>query len=430
MADTEAKDAPAQQDEGMAANARKYWSSEGYLPGGVIREVDYATQSGGLFPELEGIKIVDTDTHITEAPDLFTSRAPAAMKSKVPYVKRDADGVERWYVGDRNFGSMGGNVISPDNNKLLGRLAFPTLEEAHPGGHIMKERVKAMDDMGVYAQVCYQNSGVTQAGSLMSLGDPELALTIIQIYNDASAEYQQESGNRIFNMGHLPYWDQQALETEARRCHDMGIKGFVLPDTPERVGVPSFMSDYWTPFLEMCDATGMPINFHLNAAMDPTTLTWEGFAFEQTLSVVATMFSIGNVATLGNWMVSGRLDRHPNLKIGLIESGMGWVPFGIEALEHQFDEMMPSKKDICQKRPKEYFADNFWVTFWFESIAPKLLLETIGVDKVMFETDFPHPTSLYPGVQEHLRDVLGGYSYEIKKKVLQDNATKLYNLPF
>ena len=414
----------------LAASARKYWSSTGYTEGGVIREVDYATQSGGLDPLFAGIKIVDTDTHITEAPDLFTSRAPAKYKDKVPYVKLDSDGVERWYVGDRNFGSMGGNVIRRDNNKLLGRLAFPKLEQAHPGGHLMKDRLAAMDDMGIYAQIGYQNSGVTQAGSLMSLGDPDLALAIVQMFNDASAEYMEVSGNRIFNMGHLPFWDQKALETEARRCIDMGIRGFVLPDTPERVGVPSFLHDYWTPFLEMCDATGTPINFHLNAAIDPNMLTWEGFGFEQQLSVVATMFSIGNAATLGNWMVSGRLDQHPGLKLGLIESGAGWLPFAIEALEHQFDEMLPSKINILKKRPWQYFRDHFACTFWFEKVAPKYLLEIIGVDNVMFETDFPHPTSLYPGVQAHLVDVLGGYTHEIRKKVLQDNAVRMYNLPF
>jgi predicted TIM-barrel fold metal-dependent hydrolase len=413
----------------LAQSARKYWSADGYKTGGVIREIDYSSQSGGLDPSFAGIKIIDTDTHITEAPDLFTSRAPAKYKDKVPYVRLDSDGVERWYVGDRNFGSMGGNVIRKDNNKLLGRLAFPKLEEAHPGGHLMKPRLQAMDDMGVHAQVCYQNSGVTQAGSLMSLGDNDLALAIIQMYNDASAEYQQVSGQRIFNMAHLPFWDQKELEKEALRCFDMGLKGFVLPDTPERVGVPSFMHDYWTPFLEMCESTGMPLNFHLNAAIDPNMLTWEGFAFEQQLSVVATMFSIGNAATLGNWMVSGRLDKHPKLKLGLIESGMGWVPFAIEALEHQFDEMLASKRNILTRRPWEYFRDHFWVTFWFEKVGPKLLIETLGVDKVMFETDFPHPTSLYPGVQEHLVDVLGGYDFATKKKILQDNAVKLYNLP-
>lgn len=414
----------------MATAARKYWSAEGYLPGGVIREVDYATQSGGLHPSFAGIKIVDTDTHIVEPPDLFTSRAPAGMKDKLPYVKRDADGVDRWFIGDRNCGTLGGNVIRKDNNKLLGRLSFPTLEESHAGGHELKPRLKAMDDMGVYAQICFQNSGITQAGTLMSLDDKELALTILKLFNDFNADWQRESGERLFPMAHLPFWDQAELEKEARRCIDMGLRGFVLPDTPERVGVPSFMHDYWTPFLEMCEATGTPLNFHLNAAIDPNSLTWEGFAFEQQLSVVATMFSIGNAATLGNWMVSGRLDRHPGLKIGLIESGMGWVPFAIEALEHQFDEMLPSKRGILHKRPWQYFRDHFWCTFWFETVAPKQLLETIGVDNVMFETDFPHPTSLYPGVQEHLVDVLGGYDYAVKKKVLQDNAVKLYNLPF
>jgi predicted TIM-barrel fold metal-dependent hydrolase len=325
---------------------------------------------------------------------------------------------------------MGGNVIRKDKNKLLGRLAFPKLEQAHPGGHIIKDRIQAMDDMGIYAQIAFQNSGVTQAGSLMSLGDLDLARTIVELYNDASRDFQEASGQRVFNMIHLPFWDQKAMETELRRCIDMGLKGLVLPDTPERVGVPSFLNDHWTPFLEMCEATGMPLNFHLNAAIDPNTLTWEGFQFEQTLSVVATMFSIGNAATLGNWMVSGRLDQHPKLKIGLIESGAGWVPFAVEALEHQFREMLAGKRDVLKKQPWDYFRDHFYCTFWFEKIAPKYLLEIIGVDNVMFETDFPHPTSLYPGVQEHLKDVLGGYDRTIQKKVLQDNAVRLYNLPF
>lgn len=129
--------------------ARVYWSAEGWLPGGVIRDVDYSQESGGLDPMFAGIKIVDTDTHIVEPPTLFTARAPAGMKDKMPHVKRDGDGVDRWFIGDRNCGTLGGNVIRKDNNKLLGRLAFPTLEESHPGGHELKPRLQAMDDMGV-----------------------------------------------------------------------------------------------------------------------------------------------------------------------------------------------------------------------------------------------------------------------------------------
>ena len=419
----------ADADVADANSARKYWSEEGYKPGGVVREVDYAAASGGLHPDLAGIKIVDCDTHITEAPNLFTSRAPAKYKDKVPYVRR-VRGVDKWFVGDRDFGSMGGNVIRADNNKLLGRLAFPTIEEGHPGAFEVKPRLQAMDDMGVYAQICYQNSGVTQAGSLMALGDLELAMTIITMYNDAAIERQKESGDRLFTLGHLPLWNKADMQAEARRCIDMGMKGFVLPDTPERLGIPSYMDDYWTDLLEMFEHMNVPINFHLNAAMDPNILTWKGFAFEQTLSVVATMFSIGNAATLGNWIVSGRLDRHPKLKIGLIESGMGWVPFALEALEHQFDEMLPSKSKFLQRRPWDYFRDQFWVTFWFERVGPKHLLETLGVNKVLFETDYPHPTSLYPGVQERIIETLGSYPRATQERVLQRNAAELYNLPF
>ena len=394
-----------------------------------MRKVDYQAASKGLHPILQGIKIVDCDTHITEAPDLFTSRAPARLKDKVPTVRR-IGGVDRWFVGERDFGTLGGNVIDTHNDKLLGRLAFPTLDEGHKSAYDTKERLQAMDDMGVYAQICYQNSGVTQAGSLMSLGHNDLAVTVIKIYNDAAAERQAESNQRLFTLAHLPIWDKQAMEAEARRCLDMGLKGFVLPDTPERLQIPSYLHDYWTPLLEMCADRGAPINFHLNAAIDPNALTWEGFAFEQTLSVVATMFSIGNAATLGNWIVSGRLDRHPKLKIGLIESGMGWVPFALEALEHQFDEMLPSKSKVLKRRPWQYFRDHFWVTYWFEKVGPKQLLETLGVDKVLFETDFPHPTSLYPGVQQHIVDTLGGYDPSVRKQVVESNAVQLYNLPF
>ena len=103
----------------MASAARRYWAEEGWTPGGVLREVDYSSQSGGLSPALQGIKIVDCDTHITEAPDLFTARAVGKFKDRMPQV-RQVGGTDRWFVGDRNFGTLGGNVIRTDNHKLLG----------------------------------------------------------------------------------------------------------------------------------------------------------------------------------------------------------------------------------------------------------------------------------------------------------------------
>jgi predicted TIM-barrel fold metal-dependent hydrolase len=423
-----ADDANVNTGRATAADAENYWLMEGFSKGGVIREVG-DSYIKGLHPSLEGIKIVDCDTHFSEPPDLFTSRAPAKFKDKVPVMRR-VDGYDRWFIGDKNFGMSGGNVIRKDKNKLLGRVAFPTLDEGDPGAYQVKPRLQAMDDMGVYAQICFQNGGVTQAGSLMALGDNDLALSIIQMFNDACAERQEESGQRLFSLPNLPMWDKAATEAEARRCIDMGLKGFVMPDKPERLGKPSYSNDYWNPLWEMCEATGTPLNFHLNSAINPGGITWDEFDFEQRLAVASMMYSVGNAANLGNWLVSGVLDRYPKLKIGLIESGLGWVPFVVEMMEHQVDEMMPNAGKKLQKRPWEYFRQNFWVTFWYESIGPKQLLETVGVDRVLFETDYPHPTSLYPGVQEHIVDVLGGYDASVRKKVLETNAVGLYNLPF
>lgn len=417
-----------------ADDAVRYWLEEGWAPGGYVKQVDYAANSTGVHPLFKGIKIVDCDTHFTEPPDLFSANAPAGMKDRLPRVVR-VDGMDRWKIGDKDFGSIGGNVIAADHNKLLGRLAYMTYDQIHPGSYLVKPRLEEMDAMGVWAQICFQNSGLTQAGSLVALGDPELALTIMQMYNDACADRQRESGDRIFCMASLPYWDKDLLNKETRRIIDLGVRGVVMPDRPERLGVPGFIgpdgrvSSFWEEFFDMCAATGTPLNFHLNSALDADSAIWDNLGFDQRLPIHAMLHHMGTCATMANFMVSGLLDKYPTLKIGLIESGAGWVPFVLEAMEHQLDEFRTRENRGLQRRPKEYFRQ-FWVSYWFESYAPKKMLDEIGVDRIMFETDFPHPTSLYPGVQDKLVETLGAYDYETRKQVLERNAVELYNLPF
>jgi len=420
--------------QAKADDAQAYWFEEGYSPGGFIREVDFEANSKGVHPLFEGIKIVDCDTHFTEPPDLFTANAPAGMKDKMPHVKR-VDDADMWFIGDRKFGSLGGNVIAPDHNKLLGRLAFRKYEDINPGSYLVKPRLAEMDAMGIWAQICFHNGGVTQAGSLVALNDDDLALSVIRIFNDACAERMRESGGRINCMAMLPYWDKDHLNRETRRIIDMGIHGVIMPDRPERIGVSGFVgpdgkvSPFWAEFFEMCEASGTPLNFHLNAGLDANSAIWDNLGFDQKLPILALLHHMGCAATMANFMVSGILDRYPKLKIGLIESGSGWVPFVIEAMEHQLDEFRTRENRGLQRRPREYLRQ-FWVSYWFESFAPKHMLGEIGVDRVMFETDYPHPTSLYPGVQDKLVETLGGHDYATRKRVLETNACELYNLKF
>jgi len=417
-----------------ADDARSYWLDEGRAPGGFIREVDFAANSRGVDPLFKGIKIVDCDTHFTEPKDLWTANAPAGLKDKMPHVRR-IDGADQWFVGDKHFGSIGGNVIAKDKNKLLGRLAFQNYDQITAGSYEVASRLEDMDAMGVWAQICFQNGGVTQAGSLVALNDEPLAIAITQIFNDACADRMKASGGRINCMGTLPYWDKDIMNKEMRRIVDLGVKGIVLPDRPERlsegyVGSDGNVSPFWEEVFEICNATGTPINFHLNASLDANSAIWDNLGFDQRLPIHALIHHVGCGATMSNIMVSGILDKYQDLKIGLIESGSGWVPFWLEAMEHQLEEFRTRENRGLRMRPKEYFQKHFWVTFWFESYAPKHMLEEIGVDRVLFETDFPHPTSLYPGVQDKLVDVLGGYDYQTRKRVLELNAVELFNLRF
>jgi predicted TIM-barrel fold metal-dependent hydrolase len=417
-----------------ADDARTYWLDEGWAPGGFIREIDHSAYMRGVHPLFKGIKIVDCDTHFTEPPDLFTANAPVGMKDKLPRVKR-IDDADRWFVGDKDFGSIGGNVITTDRNKLQGRLAFPRYDQIHQGSYLVKPRLEEMDAMGVWAQICFQNGGLTQGGSLVALNDDDLALTIIKMYNDACAQRMRESDGRINCMATLPYWNKDHMNKEMRRILDMGIKGITLPDRPERLsfgylGADGKVSPFWEEIFDICNSTGTPLNFHTNAALDADSALWDNLAFDQRLPVNAMLLHLATCATMSNFMVSGLLDKYPKLKIGLIESGMGWVPFVLECMEHQLDEFRTFTNRGLKRRPKEYFAENFWVTFWFEDFGPKHMLEEIGVDRVLFESDFPHPTSLYPGVQEKLAESLGGHDYETRKRILERNACELYNLKF
>jgi predicted TIM-barrel fold metal-dependent hydrolase len=416
-----------------ADDARRYWLEEGRTAGGYVREIDHSAYTRGVHPLFAGIKIVDCDTHFTEPPDLFTANAPAGMKDKLPRVKR-VNGADRWFVGDHDFGSIGGNVIAKNRNKLLGKLAFPTYDEIHPGSYSVKERLQEMDELGIWAQICFQNSGLTQAGSLVALKDDELAITIIRMFNDACAQRMRDSDGRINCMASLPYWDRDLMVKELTRILDMGLKGIVLPDRPERlsegyVGSDGKVSPFWEEVFDICSATGTPLNFHINTSLDAESAIWDNLGFDQKLPLSAMIHTLATGVTMSNFIVSGLLDKYPKLKIGLIESGIGWVPFVLEAMEHQLDEFRTAQNRGLQRRPKEYFRQ-FWVSYWFEKYAPRHMLEEIGVDRIMFETDFPHPTSLYPGVQEQLVATLGEHDYETRKRILERNAVELYNLDF
>ncbi len=384
------------------------------------------------------IKIIDADTHLTEPHDMWTKRAPAKFRDRVPQVKMH-EGIRSWIIdGDKSIGTGAhpNSAVLKEGGKIrdLDRFLKVQFEEVHLGSSSVKERLAVMDENGIHAQIVYPNI-LGFGGQASAKVDPELRLITTQIYNDAMAEIQEESGQRLFPMALLPWWDVSEAVKETERCAAMGLRGININSDPHMSkdesgnNIPDMGTEHWYPLWEVCEDKNIPINFHIGAS--ETTIDWMGTQGWPSLTrdlysgIQGAMVFFNNGKTVSNLIYSGLLDRFEKLKFVSVESGIGWVPFLMQALDYQLKEIAETKS--FKKKPSEYFQSNFYGCFWFEQ-GPHLadMVRQVGVDNCLFETDFPHPTSLYPF--DNLEGRLEGFTYEERAKVLSLNSAKLYNI--
>ncbi|HXW83602.1 MAG TPA: amidohydrolase family protein [Candidatus Binataceae bacterium] len=381
---------------------------------------------------LAGIKVVDSDTHLTEPHDLWTSRAPAKWKDKVPQV-RDVDGKPRWIVnGDKVMGvATGACVVRNDGSKIHGwGFMNCTMDDIHPASFNVKERVKFMDQAGIWAQILYPNF-LGFGGQTAKRLDDDIKLVTFQIYNDAMAEFQQESGNRIFPMAMLPWWNIADAAAEARRCHQMGLRGVNTNSSCHKHGLPDLGQREWDPLWETCCDLNLPVNFHIGSGEDDflSKTPWPSQTADQKLALGSTMAFVGNANVISNLLYSGVLERFPRLKLSSVESGAGWIPFVLEALDYELEEATGDAAGLLSMKPSEYFRRQIYACFWFEQKGLAAALDAIGPDNLMFETDFPHPTCLYPEPLGQAAEVLDRLTPEVRRKIMSENAARLYSLP-
>lgn len=381
------------------------------------------------------MKVIDTDTHMTERHDLWTSRAPAKWRDRVPHVER-VDGAATWIVDGEVLGRAGaGGVI--DRNGVKGRsfegLYEWEIEQAHVAAYDPVARIELLDEIGIWAQIVYP--GVVGLGgqNLADLvHDHELRDLCLQIFNDANAELQEESGNRLMPMGLLPAWDIQAAAREVERAAGLGLRGVNLTADPQDVGAPDLASRAWDPVWEACASLHMPVHFHIGASLTTMnyfgTYPWDSHDDDMKLAIGGTLLFIGNARVVVNIICSGMLERFPDLKVVSVESGAGWVPFILEALDYEMSENAPRQRAAMSLSPSEYFKRQIYATTWFERSDLPTVIKAIGEDNVMFETDFPHPTCLYPDPLKTAEENMRGLSEATQRKILSDNAMKLYRV--
>ena len=387
---------------------------------------------------VDGLRVVDVDSHMTERHDLFTERAPKGYEHRMPHVE-EIDGMDMWVIEGHTFGKAGsGGTIDHEGKKHPFRASQGgtwRIGDVHPAAWDPAERIRLMDELGIDSQVLYPNA-IGIGGQFLSkaIDDKELLLLIVALYNDAMAEIQEQSGERLLPMPIMPAWDIAACVREAERCAAMRYRGVNMTADPQDSGSPDLGDPAWDPFWEVCAGLELPVHFHIGASQ--TALAYFGTTYWPSQDDYvkpaiggASLFQ-NNSRVLLNSAYSGMFDRHPNLKMVSVESGIGWVPFMLEAMDYELEENAPEWFHKLQKLPSEYFRDNWYATFWFETGRGDLqhLIDSVGEDNVMFETDFPHPTSLHPDPIEMVREKVSTLRPETQRKVMGENAAALYRL--
>ncbi len=383
---------------------------------------------------LDDLKIIDTDSHWSEPYDLWTSRAPAKYRDRVPRMA-ERNGKRRWWFDDSiPIGlPIASSVVDPDGQKVTGTVFFDFDNEmVHRASYDAEARVAMLDELGLDAQIMYPNVAGFGNQNFLKSPDDALRLISVEIYNDALAEFQEASNQRVFGMALLPWWDLDAAVREIERCHANGLRGIVTCSNPEEAGLPDMARPHWDPVWQVCSDLSMPVNFHIGSSKGNLDYygkaPWPSFGPERRLAVGSANLFMGNARVVGNMIYSGEPERFPDVKFVSVESGVGWLPFFLEVLDHQMAETAPNELAELSMLPSEYFRRQFYGCFWFERSTVRPTLEYVGAQSLMFETDFPHPTCLYPRDDHDLAKALEGIPHADIERIMSLNAAELYRI--
>ena len=332
------------------------------------------------FDDLLGseLKIIDCDAHLTEPADLWTSRAPASMQDRVP-VQRTIDGVTALVPRRR---AVGQHRRQHDRARAARRCSARTWcsrsRTIDPSAWAVKERLDA--DGRAWASTPRSSTRTASASPPTTCSRSRTtssAPLVLQTYNDFLVDIQHESGGRLLPQALLPIWDMDLTVKEMTRLLDQGIarlhalrqarddrparaaRAVLRPDVGPvqrvRSGAPTSTS---APGARKEDIEALRVH----GVDEPTavrpprsrpvrsrapTRHWSGSGRSARLAVVATQMYMSNVRIIINLCMSDLFDRYPKLKIVSAESGIGWVPFILEALEFQLDEMVTDPDEVA-----------------------------------------------------------------------------------
>ncbi|MBA2283278.1 MAG: amidohydrolase [Actinomycetota bacterium] len=388
--------------------------------------------------------IVSVDDHIVEPAHLWDRWLPAAYRDRGPKVERRGIGSMKHVGGgtyEQTFDPDGPKAdcwVFEDlvyiNKRHVAAVGFDrddmsmspiTYDEMRPGCYDPAARLEDMTVNHVEASLCFPTFPRFCGQTFTEASDHELGLACIKAYNDWMVEeWCGDSGGRLIPLIIIPLWDADLAAAEVRRNAERGVHAVCFSEIPAHLGLPSIHSGFYDPFFAACEETETTINMHIGSSSRmPATSP-------DAPSAVAATLSFNNaMASMSDWMFSGKLVQFPTLKLAYSEGQIGWIPYILERADTVWREhrAWAGVKDIVPEPPSTYYYRQIFGCF-FRDHHGIASLDSVGVDNTTFETDYPHTDSTWPDTKKVAEELTAGLDKDVIRKLMRGNAIRMLSL--
>ena len=372
--------------------------------------------------DTDALILVSVDDHLVEPPTLFDAHIPDRYRDQAPKVVRRSDGSDVWTFNGAKIPNIGLNAVAGRPKEEYG-VEPTSFEEMRPGCWDIAERIKDMDAGGILGSMCFP-SFPGFSGRLFSVADDkDLALAVLQAYNDWHVdEWCGSAPGRFIPMGLPVLWDAELAGAEVRRLADKGVHSVTFTENPATLGYPSFHSDHWDPLWRACADTDTVLSIHLGSS-GQLAFT----AADAPMDVLITLQPMNICSAAADLLWSRIPKQFPSIRIALSEGGTGWIPYFLDRLDRTYDmHHLWTGQDFGDRRPSDVFRQHFLTCFISDPIGVKLRHD-IGIDNIAWECDYPHSDSSWPLAPEELAEVAADVPDDELAKITHENAMRWYS---
>jgi predicted TIM-barrel fold metal-dependent hydrolase len=266
----------------------------------------------------------------------------------------------------------------------------------------------------VQADVLYTTLGFR----IFWLKDADLQHDCFRVYNDWLAAYCRYAPQRMAGLALISLYDPKAGAAELVRCATMGLKGAMIWCSPP--ADQPYSSEIYDPFWATAQELRMPISLHSITGMGRES-QWD---FSERY-MRATVLPHEVEYSFSVLIFSGVLERFPDLQIVSAENNCGWLPYYLQRMDRTFERGRYAAGYKLSLKPSEYFARQMHCTY-IDDYVGVANRHFIGVDKLMWSSDYPHQASSWPHSQEVVARDFKDASPEDRFKITRGNVAKLY----